>query len=651
MKKRPELILASYVTYKELYRCDKYRSPYQILGEFVKYIIYEKKLYVFSAIDMKKHIDEIFGFKLPNAVLKTTLRKVDCVEKAKEHEEFLVDYEKLEIDVSFKDYKDMAEKSNLQLIEKLIDFTEKRMNCLLSSNDKQQLSMEFMAYLLDESNGGKYQDSISTFILKHSEDTICSNQMKSIREGCILYTGINYNIDEIGSITDKLTLYLDTEIMFDLYGYNGSVFKNLAGDMIKLIQDANSKKKNIQLRFFQETKKEVDDSFLKAEEIVTKKTLLKENVAMKEIVKNCKDATDVLDKKTDFFHKMKYTYGIIEDEEKEYYDEEKYEMNLEGIELEGVDCNDSATEQSIRYISNINKLRKNARFFDYLKSGYLIVTETGRTLELSKKITDKLKKEEFDDEKRYAGFAVNMSFITNLLWYKMNKGLGANELPKNIDAVIKAKIVLSNYISQNIAYTYDECKKDFERGTITEQQFTARLVALKKRNVRPEEITFEHVEEDLDFSIDSIRRFEEENQWQKVQLQEKEQRIECLEQKVIDTQQSIDKIQKELEERKYTQNEQSILLKKQEETINKQNYIIEQFQEKKKKRGQIIKFVRDILIRIIVTIFIVIVAYFLSKLISDKMANIISTIIAIIGLIVGIKDIVKRVYKEDFNKK
>ena len=372
---------------------------------------------------------------------------------------------------------------------------------------------------------------------------------------------------------------------------------------------------------------------------------------MKEIVKNCKDATDVLDKKTDFFHKMKYTYGIIEDEEKEYYDEEKYEMNLEGIELEGVDCNDSATEQSIRYISNINKLRKNARFFDYLKSGYLIVTETGRTLELSKKITDKLKKEEFDDEKRYAGFAVNMSFITNLLWYKMNKGLGANELPKNIDAVIKAKIVLSNYISQNIAYTYDECKKDFERGTITEQQFTARLVALKKRNVRPEEITFEHVEEDLDFSIDSIRRFEEENQWQKVQLQEKEQRIECLEQKVIDTQQSIDKIQKELEERKYTQNEQSILLKKQEETINKQNYIIEQFQEKKKKRGQIIKFVRDILIRIIVTIFIVIVAYFLSKLISDKMANIISTIIAIIGLIVGIKDIVKRVYKEDFNKK
>ena len=35
-------ILASYVTYKELSSHGNYKSPSQILAEFIKYIIYEK---------------------------------------------------------------------------------------------------------------------------------------------------------------------------------------------------------------------------------------------------------------------------------------------------------------------------------------------------------------------------------------------------------------------------------------------------------------------------------------------------------------------------------------------------------------------------------------------------------------------------------
>ena len=35
-------ILASYATFKELYNEGKYRSPYQILAEFIKYIVFNK---------------------------------------------------------------------------------------------------------------------------------------------------------------------------------------------------------------------------------------------------------------------------------------------------------------------------------------------------------------------------------------------------------------------------------------------------------------------------------------------------------------------------------------------------------------------------------------------------------------------------------
>ena len=68
----------------------------------------------------------------------------------------------------------------------------------------------------------------------------------------------------------------------------------------------------------------------------------------------------------------------------------------------------------------------------------------------------------------------------------MSKGFGGDEFPQNVNAIIKAKIVLSNYIAQNVAKTYDECKEAYEKGNITSEQFAARLVALKNKNIRPE---------------------------------------------------------------------------------------------------------------------------------------------------------------------
>lgn len=39
MKNHTTAILASYVTYKELNSHEEYKSPYQILAEFIKYLI------------------------------------------------------------------------------------------------------------------------------------------------------------------------------------------------------------------------------------------------------------------------------------------------------------------------------------------------------------------------------------------------------------------------------------------------------------------------------------------------------------------------------------------------------------------------------------------------------------------------------------
>ena len=61
---------------------------------------------------------------------------------------------------------------------------------------------------------------------------------------------IDESNDEIGSLKRDLTLYLDMEVLFDIYGYNGKVFQKLALDLFKLARDANSKEKKGSIQIF-----------------------------------------------------------------------------------------------------------------------------------------------------------------------------------------------------------------------------------------------------------------------------------------------------------------------------------------------------------------------------------------------------------------
>ncbi|MFR0953559.1 MAG: hypothetical protein ACLSGK_12520 [Lachnospiraceae bacterium] len=54
--------------------------------------------------------------------------------------------------------------------------------------------------------------------------------------------------------------------------------------------------------------------------------------------------------------------------------------------------------------------------------------------------------------------------ITNILWYKLSKGFGNNDFPQNINSVLKAKIVLSNLISQNVSKNLMSVSKHTKKG-------------------------------------------------------------------------------------------------------------------------------------------------------------------------------------------
>lgn len=560
---------------------------------------------------------------------------------------------KIRVDGALKKYRDLAETAEISVSEQLISFIEETKDYKLNNREKKELIRAFVSYLIDESNGNKYQEEISSFIIKKSDDKKITEYLNSVREGVILYTGLNYNIDEIGSLKRDLTLYLDMEVLFDIYGYNGEVFQRLALDLFKLARDANSKEKRVRFRYFEETKAEIDLFFAKAEEIVKGKVLLKDNVAMKAITNGCQDVSDISDRKADFYTKLQYSYGIIQDERASYYYKSDTDANLEWTFSEE-EKKDLEVQFAVKMISHINKLRNNKPFYEYTESGAIFITETRKVQEYSRKMVD-LISNEISSEKKMVGYAISMGMITNILWYKLSKGFGNNDFPQNINSVLKAKIVLSNLISQNVSKKFDECKQAYQKGELDEQQLAARLLALREKAVKPEDITTDNLEDSLNFDSKHIERFEAERELHKTQIKQNKELLEDYQAEIEQLKRTI-QIEEALKKQQET--ESAATMEEKDATIQAQNEELQKYRDKdlkKENRKKFIKkvgvFLKKICLRLLILLIIVLITYRVTKYVKADAANTVSIVVTVVGIVISCVDIVKNVFNDVFNNR
>ena len=509
-------ILASFATLKELNDSKRYINSYQILSEFIIYVINEQKIVSFSAAEMKQKISDIFGFNLPEAVVKTTSKHMPSI--TTENGVFLVNKALIKTDKALSSMLSLAESKSSKIIRELINFVVQK--CPGKEVKTEDVTKDLIAFLIDDpqKSCANYTDLISEYILLHESDAETQKNLDSIREGSILYIGLNYNINETGSLRKSLTLYLDTEILFSLVGYNGKIYETLAKDFYSQVCNANSKDKKISLRYFADVKKEIDDFFKSAELIVCGGTYHFDKPAMKSIVNGCSLASDVIVKKSDFYHLLICLFGIIEEDEKDYYSEENHAYNLESLEYA-----DPQEQEGWKFISYINILRRGKITHNNTDSEYLLVTNTGHILKTSQMQSEKLKTEH--NLEHISDFAVSLDRITNILWYKLGNGFGSKEYPNNVKSILKAKMVLASSISHNVVNVYNEANEQYKCGKISQEQLAARILGLRQKPVMPEELTDESIEESMDFSLEYLCRFEEEVNANRTALQEKDKKL------------------------------------------------------------------------------------------------------------------------------
>lgn len=622
-------ILASFTTMKSLFDAKTYQNPYQLLSEFISYIIVSDKIRSFTAVEMKNRLETTFGFDIPEAVVNTSTRNLGYV--TRKNNQFLINSSILNADPVFAEKRQEAENVRTDIIDRLSAFVkEKDPKNMISP---EVLTQEFVAFLVDDESkpNSKYTELISQFILKNEEDDKVRSALKTIREGSILYIGLNHNINETGSIRKPLTLYLGTEVLFSLYGLNGEIHKRLAYDLYEQVKNANSVSKKIHLRYFAETKKEIHDFFTSAESIIAGKTILNDTVAMKAIINGCDTVSDVKVKEADFFHNLEFSFGIKEDESRDYYSTDNNVYNLESL------TTDEAAAESMKFISHINKLRKGRIFNSNTDAEYLFITNSRNTINASNNQSkeDKIKK----SLENVSDYAVSVDKITNLLWYKLGNGFGRKEYPSNVDAVLKARVLLASHISQNISKVYAETRIKYKAGELSDEQLASRIITLRGKTTIPEDLDADTIDDSLNFSTEYLIRFEEEVVSSRTALQEKEKIIKTLkdsnEETIVEKDSVIAQKDKQIQE----MDEQKKNLEAELEIYRNRE---KKKASKKERRKQVGKLVWSIIWKLLIVAVVTIIAVKICGRIGFEFTSIVCAVVDILGLIMVVGSTFKK---------
>ena len=209
--------LASYVTYRQLY--DNGRNDvYFVVSKFAENIIITKRLYSFGITQLTEEMKNTFGFSIPEYVVQSAIKRIDAV--TRENKSYSVNTQKLSDSAHVSESIESSSKENEKVSQKLIQFVEEKKG-VLSTAEKEKVQREFCAFLLNDSHNG-YSDVISAFIIENAKDDEIQNCISKIKEGAVLFAGLNYNsnIADKSAWSDRVRIYVETEILFHLAGYN-----------------------------------------------------------------------------------------------------------------------------------------------------------------------------------------------------------------------------------------------------------------------------------------------------------------------------------------------------------------------------------------------------------------------------------------------
>lgn len=495
-------LLASLAVFRELY--DSKKDVYSVISEFIREVVVSNAKHQFNLTEITQLLNSSFEFNLPEAVVKDALRKIDSIEKTNGfYNVNIAEYK----NTDFAEKQNEIQKSNSFLIDNLLAYIETEKNEKLNKHEKGKVVDSLCSFLLDDQGNQEYLKLISAFIIKNRTDGGFANQLSLIKEGIILYSGIKYSNDliNIGSWTTPLIIFIDTEVLFNLAGYDGQLYKTLFIDFLSFVNEINKKDqpKLIKLKYFTDVTNEIERFFAKAEQIVLgKEKLIPSRTAMASIVDGCQTPSDVITKKT-IFYDLLLKNDIIEDDYNDYYIPDNHKYNISDkntIDIVAKSLRKDDITEHLNFLNYISIHRKDLNNNNFENIGYILLS--GNTLTQRVAWHEEIKKD------GCVPLVTNLSFLTNKFWFKLNKGFGKDGYPKTFDIITKAQIVLASQLNDSVGIQYEILQSKFKKGDLNEEQAIATIANLRKQSIRPENIVEENITDVLSFiSEDKIEKY------------------------------------------------------------------------------------------------------------------------------------------------
>jgi hypothetical protein len=476
----------------------------KIINEFIINTYILNKTYSQNTAQIRSELVKHFDIDIPEAIVRTQLKRLkkdNVVEQV--DGQFIINSKHRESRKYVNDDVNDKKEKQLEIFTKLISYVTLQQGAL-SDENKTSLEGSFIEYLFDNSVEDKYSTLISAFIVKNENDPKFLKELNLIREGSTILKGIYYTTDfnDVNVWKHKLTIYLDTEHLLSLTGLNGETFEAMLMDFYNLIRDINTKTKSkgdklIRLKYTKNVKEEVERLFYVSKLIIKGKASLQPGkTAIKKIVDGCSEPSDITRKISEFFNSLK-NMGITEAEEINLF--EKPEFNIvdqKAFKKYASEKNEEQINKILEEFTYINILRngKNNTGFDSI--GHIIMSGDRVTRNMS-----------FDNDLKINGtdfsFATDVYYVTQRLWFKLNRGLGfTSPLPSTLNVVNKARIIISSQINSSVRKRYNNLENEVASGSRTSEELEEYYLRLRSNTFSPENINSKSLDGQIDFIYD-----------------------------------------------------------------------------------------------------------------------------------------------------
>lgn len=497
-------LLASVVLFRELYSSEK--DVYDVIGEFIKGAMLFSEKWAVNATDVTALLGEDFGLQLPEAVVSTTLHKRmysrDSV-LSFENGVYSTSREKLSSSESLTNDLSKLEDQQDLILERLVEFISESTGAV-NDNERQRIAECLCDYLFDKDLNTEYSEEISAFILKNQSNKELNKELNAIREGFVIYDGVRHAPDpnQLAAWKRPLVIFLDTEHLFNATGLNGELYKQLIDEFLNLVREVRiDGKRAISLRYFSDSVIELDRYFSAAEHIVEgKATLDPSRPAMARVVNGCTSRGDIVSKKASMLAELKQL-DIHQAKENEEPLDAKYNIESSALlqtinsqlSAKGREFQEDKCVSTLKMFSKLNTLRKGNSEKAFENIGYILLSGSFISHFLAFH-------EEIKPNHSSIPFSTDLEFVTNRLWFKLQKNLASTfSHPRSLNVLAKAQVIFSSHLQSSVSEKFDQISKDYSSGKITEDDTKFLFNELRSYASFPEQITSEFVDKAVIF--------------------------------------------------------------------------------------------------------------------------------------------------------